>query len=163
MRKRKPVWMCEHPDTQLHLFLSHPSILTLKAVFFLPQHTPLYTPSFWPRLLNPSIFTHCCCHAHAGTLWCILPLRVPSTSLPLSILLCLSLSTRSLCIDSSEVPQLVESTVANAAKMTAGTPASLPFPPLPRHPSFLHAFFSSILTLGRCRSSYSPQQRRRPL
>lgn len=52
-----------------------------------------------------------------------------------------SLPSQPLCIDSSEVPQLVESTVADAAKMTAGTPALPPpsslapiiHPFLPRH------------------------------
>lgn len=41
-------------------------------------------------------------------------------------------SSQTLCTDSSEVPQLVESTVADTAKMTAGTRA---FPPILHCPS----------------------------
>lgn len=70
------------------------------------------------------------------------------TSLLLSIFLCLSLSSQPLTTDSSEVPQLVESSVAGTAKMTAGTPVSLPpsVTPSANLPS-CYTFFATPLSL----------------
>lgn len=119
-----------------------------------PPHSSL--PS---RPLNLSIFTHCRCCAHASALGCILPCLSPY--FPLILLLCLS---HPLCIDASEN--------ATACRSHCGSQNdsrhSSPHPPSHRpiiHPSFAlrslrHPF---VLTLGRCRSSCSPLQQRRPL
>ena len=97
-----------------------------------------HTPLLLSCLLNPSIFTHYSCLIHAGTLWCLLSCLstyFPPLFHPSQILSPLSLSV----IDSWEVPKLVESTVADAAKMTAGT-AGTPcffFSSLAIHPPFM--------------------------
>lgn len=121
--KCKPVCMCAHPDRLLQHSLLLPSILTLSHLnhSFSPSICSTVHPLLLAHPLNPSIFTHCRCCAHAGTLWCILPCLSPYFPLFLG-----SVPSQPLSIDASEVPQLVESTVADAAKMTAGTPASLP-------------------------------------
>lgn len=110
------------------------------------------------HLLNPSIFTLCRCCAHAGTLWCILPCLSPYFP-PLFLLLCLIPLSTSLC-------WLFRSATAwrvhcGRDSLNDSRHSSLP-PSLTirflcslRHPS--------ILTLGRCRSSCSPLQQRRPL
>lgn len=159
MRKRKPVWMCEHPDTQLHLFLSHPSILTLKAVFFSlgilhctpPPSAPPVKSFHIHTLLLPCSCRHSVVHPPPA-----FPQYFSTTlhpSLPLSL-------------HSFSLYWLFRSATAcwvHCGKRSQNDSRHSSLPPLPRHPSFLHTFFSSILTLGRCRSSYSPQQRRRPL
>lgn len=150
----------------------HSHTLTLKPLLFFSSLNLLpLPPSFHPALLNPSIFAHCHCCAHAGTLWCILPVLVPILLLPPS-----SLSLNSLCIDASEVPQLVVGHCGRRSQNDSrhsSLPPRLSFlpPSLPRPiilPSFFLATLSpaarlSVLTLGRCRSSCSPLQRRRPL
>lgn len=141
--------MCAHPDRLLYHSLLHPSILTLSHLnhSFSPSICSTVHPLLPSRALNPSIFTHCRCCAHAGTLWCILPCLSPILPSPSSFFSA-SLPSQPFCIDASEVPQLVESTVADAAKMTAGTPASLPSSLAPSAilPS-RHALFATPLSL----------------
>lgn len=67
-------------------------------------------------------------------------------SSPTSPFFAASLPSQPLCVDASEVPQLVESAVAHTAKMTAGTRPSLPCPPLlpsSIHPSSTQCYLST--------------------
>lgn len=106
-----------------------------------PQSAPPCRPSFKSFHIQ-TLSLLCLCRRSAVHPLLLVPLP-PSSSSSFSA----SLSSQPLCVDSREVPKLVESTAAGKAKTRAGVPA-LPIPPLLSfHPSVLLSitgFFAPI-------------------